>query len=475
MRPEYIELTKKYGGVTGFLNYARQEFGRTLIIREILEASSSRPPGDISIDLIGTLVKNNKLIELLFKATDSQHFEQVCQYIDELSSNPDSTNCDASVQKAKHQEHIAGLRTAFKGGYFGGAVDYLYEYLTDCDRKFYKTDPPYYGRFCAVVQSSGTGKSRTLIELMKKRVLGLYINVRPAEETLTYPLRDDIPANILAPSNATLEDYKAKCYAFFTAIFTVLRRRLRQMGAANLPPETIITTWSQGMCNLESTQRKEFFNHVQSEFTKLISGRTGSDKPHEKGHASQTQDTTYAGVQGLAKDISGSKIEARRENTLVATNKVTAVKMSPSVSENSKANDQALRDAYQALVSEFSVFFAAGSHPPKLVIAIDEVHMLGYEVNNFRRSHILCRIISNFSQSQDVSNWVIFASTTSKVADFSAPSIVHRSHRVSHGGQELFPPYCLFDWDQRAKPLGTADPWEVSEVSNIVGFGRPFV
>lgn len=79
--------------------------------------------------------------------------------------------------------------------------------------------------------------------------------------------------------------------------------------------------------------------------------------------------------------------------------------------------------AYQDLLSDFPTFFQGkGSlHGPKLVIAIDEASELAKIRDHFQPSHILCRVISSFTTGSE-SNWVLFVSTTSKVADFSAPA-----------------------------------------------------
>ena len=64
-------------------------------------------------------------------------------------------------------------------------------------------------------------------------------------------------------------------------------------------------------------------------------------------------------------------------------------------------------------------------HRPKLVIAIDEAHTLTQSVvkDHFQPSMVLCRAISTYSCLPLLSFpiWVVFVSTTSKVADFSAP------------------------------------------------------
>ena len=85
-----------------------------------------------------------------------------------------------------------------------------------------------------------------------------------------------------------------------------------------------------------------------------------------------------------------------------------------------------MKMAYKRLIDRFPQLFkqAPDAHSPKLVIAIDEAHKLSEPIDDrFRPSHILCRVISNFTTAEsDVSNWVLFASTTSQVADFSPPS-----------------------------------------------------
>ena len=59
---------------------------------------------------------------------------------------------------------------------------------------------------------------------------------------------------------------------------------------------------------------------------------------------------------------------------------------------------------------------------PQLVIAFDEAHSLSEKSSmGFRPSHILCRTINAYSRATKGSIWVVFASTTSQVADFSVP------------------------------------------------------
>ncbi len=57
---------------------------------------------------------------------------------------------------------------------------------------------------------------------------------------------------------------------------------------------------------------------------------------------------------------------------------------------------------------------------PMLVIALDEAHTLTPTQKTWKPSIVFCKAIANFSRKSK-GCWVVFASTTSKVADFAAP------------------------------------------------------
>jgi hypothetical protein len=59
-----------------------------------------------------------------------------------------------------------GLSASFARPYVGEAVGGFYQYLAANNKKFSQDLlRPYYGKFCSIVQSSGTGKSRLLTEV----------------------------------------------------------------------------------------------------------------------------------------------------------------------------------------------------------------------------------------------------------------------------------------------------------------------
>ncbi|KAF9232686.1 hypothetical protein BU15DRAFT_67236 [Melanogaster broomeanus] len=156
------------------------------------------------------------------------------------------------------------LVRSFNTTYRGGALDAFVEYLENNQRKF--EQGKYYGKFCSIVQSSGTGKTRLMLEVLSKRdVLVLYMNLRPAEDETGFPDRDPIPAGLLTPDNMTAEAYGTRCCAFFTAIFRSLidsfSRAVRD--AAGDEPSGI-REWNKHMSDLCSTHRHKFFEQVKT-------------------------------------------------------------------------------------------------------------------------------------------------------------------------------------------------------------------
>ncbi|KAF9232755.1 hypothetical protein BU15DRAFT_67188 [Melanogaster broomeanus] len=309
------------------------------------------------------------------------------------------------------------LARSFNTTYRGGALDAFVEYLENNQRKF--EQGKYYGKFCSIVQSSGTGKTRLMLEVLSKRdVLVLYMNLRPAEDKTGFPDRDPIPAGLLTPDNMTAEAYGTRCCAFFTAIFRslldTLSRAVRDAAGDEL---SAVREWNKDMSDLCSTHRHEFFEQVKT----IVD---------EVRHFSAT-----AGSSGR----------------------------------------QMMITAYREMIEAFPKLFDSqreAHNMPKLVIAIDEGHPL-HEVKPFRRATILCRTISAYSQDVGASIWVVFGSTNSKVAHFASPQASFDSARVSVKGPLVFPPFSQLGWDQFAPRLEGIRATDVAKLSHIIGFGRP--
>lgn len=101
-------------------------------------------------------------------------------------------------------------------------------------------------------------------------VLLMYINVRSAEDTSSYPQRDGIPADILADTlNCSEVEYTDRCVAFFHALFDTLRSELVKLSASEGTPRKVIDAWSEKMCRLDSNNRAEFFKVLHRKYKKV--------------------------------------------------------------------------------------------------------------------------------------------------------------------------------------------------------------
>ncbi|GBE88876.1 hypothetical protein SCP_1402840 [Sparassis crispa] len=342
------------------------------------------------------------------------------------------------------------LRNSFRTPYAGAAVDGLYEYLRENNRKFH-SQKNYYAKFCSIVQSSGTGKSRTVVELGSKGVMVLYINVRNKTDKHNWPTRDDIPASILAEDLGSLteESYTHRCCAFFTAIFRHLDEHLQELFlSAGKDISKTIELWRIEMDGTRGEKRRvRFFREVEKVYNEIM-------------------DADSASVEELTENLSAVSISEPTQKELTAEKNPDGL----------PDYETRLRTAYASLIGTLENLMGT-TDDPKLVVAIDEAHCLSTMVNdNFRPSHLLCRAISAYScvGGYLASVWVVFASTNSRIADFSAPSHIHDSQRVVTGGARLFPPYTLTGWDQNAAPLaGITNADDVSRAEHIIRYGRP--
>ncbi|KAH7890665.1 hypothetical protein F5I97DRAFT_64875 [Phlebopus sp. FC_14] len=120
---------------------------------------------------------------------------------------------------------VSPVEKSLTAPYHGLALEGFYEYLTDSEAKF--STMTYYARFCSVVQSSGTGKSRMIMQMADKDVIVLYLNLRAIGDS-GYPPRDAVPAAVLVENLLKSErEYRARCCAFFAAIFTFWQNTLK--------------------------------------------------------------------------------------------------------------------------------------------------------------------------------------------------------------------------------------------------------
>ncbi|KAL4064133.1 hypothetical protein V8B97DRAFT_2026162 [Scleroderma yunnanense] len=254
--------------------------------------------------------------------------------------------------------------------------------------KFSDPDLPtrYYGKFCTILQSWGTGKSRLVTELRRKGVIVVYMNLRQVDDG--FPPRDAVPAQILTEDlHISRECYEARCCAFFAAIFGVLQSILSEfLEDAHMNVAAAVCRWNECMCDTKAQVRHAFFRRVQLDYDKTASwSRTGISR---------------------------------------------------------------------------------------IISALPQIFLHGAAV---QPSHILCKAISAYSYipHSNHSIWVVFISTTTRVADFVAPQSFSNSARVSEPGKLSFPPYTALGWDQNAPDFQSLSSEETAKLDRVICFGRP--
>ncbi|KAG1732293.1 hypothetical protein EDB19DRAFT_1912133 [Suillus lakei] len=360
------------------------------------------------------------------------------------------------------------LYESFVRPYIGKAVDGFYEYLKSNNEKFRGRgiSRPYYAKFCSIVQSTGTGKSRLMTELRTKGVLVLYMNFRePSDEG--FPERDLVPARILTQyTDCSQAEYTARCSALFAAVFHTIQQDL----SAKLPSPhsgsagAAIKSWNDQMCDMRSAARTKFFEKVQSRYQLILDEIT---MPKSKENADVNRDAPI--IEETAAKLRSMSLTGKCSVSHIAATLAHIVREQMYRSKRGTLVDAAYTDMLKT-----PHVFPHWDDAPKLVIAFDEAHPLSkMSSKGFRPSHILCRTINAYCQN-DASVWVVFASTTSPVADFSAPQqVIHDSLRVAIGGDLLYQPYTYLGWDQNADSLSDISANDVGKFHHIVGFGRP--
>ncbi|KAG9097770.1 hypothetical protein FS749_005549 [Ceratobasidium sp. UAMH 11750] len=303
----------------------------------------------------------------------------------------------------------------------------------------------------ANIYSSGTGKSRALIELKNQGAIVLYINLRSKNESGNpFPDRDDVPARILTEGlDCSEKAYSRRCTAILTALLQLLNLCLLELREKCNTREEIVMAWSEKMCNMGSNARSEFFANLDQAYQEVRQGRYVLPKASTAKSSATNQQLTEKEYSALPMTPSSSTESARKDppqNPQQNPQKVPDD--SPRV-----YGESAMKFAFDALVATLPEIFETSSNSPSVVVAIDEAHPLCERQEPFSPSHILTRAISTLSlYKPNVPFWFVFASTASKVADFSAPADLHASSRIQIGGKWLFPPYYHFGWDQQVRP-----------------------
>ena len=102
----------------------------------------------------------------------------------------------------------------------------------------------------------------------------LYMNLRPADDSNNFPLRDKVPAQILMEGlDTTMVDYEIRCCAFLTAVFKTLREDLLRLLERDLNNfDQVVRLWNTTMHVDSPKARNKFFERVRFESEKVCRG-----------------------------------------------------------------------------------------------------------------------------------------------------------------------------------------------------------
>ncbi|THV07002.1 hypothetical protein K435DRAFT_418124 [Dendrothele bispora CBS 962.96] len=112
------------------------------------------------------------------------------------------------VQQGMGDGKVAALKRAMSNPFVGLATAALFDHLINCRRLFREgaTHTRFYAKFTSVCNSSGTGKTRAVLQLRDHHVPVVYINLRPVSDSLNYPPSDfEIAPLLKRPTDSAAE------------------------------------------------------------------------------------------------------------------------------------------------------------------------------------------------------------------------------------------------------------------------------
>ncbi|KAK7453180.1 hypothetical protein VKT23_011862 [Stygiomarasmius scandens] len=180
----------------------------------------------------------------------------------------ESEHHDPDETSHHYEEVIGALKESMAEPFRGSSAYALSEYLTDCHQRF--ATGSFYARFLSICNSSGTGKTRAILELRNFDIPVLYINMRPSSDRENFPPSDNDMVWLFWPgSYSSADDYYHACLKIFCAVFELLGLEFSKPDQ-NL--DEMISSWNEKYTedvSINNGNRPEFFKKVRNLFGQM--------------------------------------------------------------------------------------------------------------------------------------------------------------------------------------------------------------
>ncbi|VDC03092.1 unnamed protein product [Peniophora sp. CBMAI 1063] len=422
LNPTFTHNTELEAKLAPFFRRQRLDLAIAVILHALETTSGSRSRTIPSHEQVERILREHRdLEEIAVRAVLVTQSD--AELSDRLASIPSTTLFPPPRDDDKWEDDtdFVGMRATLESWsrpFRGTAHEALWEHI-----QVYSASDHSYRPYTAIVQSSGTGKSRCVDELGKRQLV-IPVNLRDPESK-GFPASDKSVHNYLVKDLTSSTDIAIRMDAFIYALLYHLRKVILER----------YMTDSEDPADAESLP---LFIH---DF--MTDGQTfATQGPARVGF--------YSAVVACAEELEKDAQKASIEQQGHPSNPPQIRYPSPL----SREGCETTRDMARKLVEACIV---AGHNPEShlaVIIAFDEAHHLD-RVQTRKRSSTpspfdhLRRTLRTLRGSLVYS---LFLSTTFKLkmTQFAAPD---HSHRLSSGALIDSPPFTALGWDYLAKPI----------------------
>ncbi|KAF8319201.1 hypothetical protein F5887DRAFT_378307 [Amanita rubescens] len=359
-------------------------------------------------------------------------------------------------------EQENATKISWERPYHGRAAEALWTHI----RKHYRPDDTTasYVHFCSVVQSSGTGKSRTVDELGKKH-FSIPINLRDAKFTGGYPPADHEVRDFLTKKGTEGESYRRAC-RFIDALFQHTDHILKKEFDPKLKIEEVACKFRMRMTEGQTmTMHNEFRRQFYQQVVQIAKGKLTAAQPGS--------DTGPAYISPSTSENAIDDSPSTSKNT---------IDDSPSTSEDAIDDNSSQHYAFPAAAScnklvrslrDRKPWSSSCQNYPLVILTFDEAHTLANrEETTWSNLSVLRHV---FRALYRFPLFALFLSTTGRIWQFTSPD-EDTSTRIFLRNLKLIQPFIDLGFDMLAKKVALNGKWDLEHVtrdSHIVHMGRP--